>query len=79
MRASGVSARRHRSAHEAAVPSFQRAVPRHLVADVDVVVVVGHREGRAAEGQQGDDLPRLQLGREQQDVAHGALGDPAGR
>jgi hypothetical protein len=33
-----------------------------LVAHVDVVVVIGEREGRPAKPEQGDDLSRLQLG-----------------
>ena len=44
---------------------------------VDVVVVVGERERRPAQPEQGDDLLRLHLGRQQQDVAHCVLGHPA--
>ena len=37
--------------------------PHGSIADVNVVVVVGQREGRSAEPEEGDDLLRHQLGR----------------
>ena len=40
----------------ACLPSFLFVAEHRLEADVDVVVVVGHRERRAADVEQGDDL-----------------------
>lgn len=45
---------------------------------MDVVGVVGQRERRSAQADQGDDLPWHDFGREEQDRTNGALGDPAG-
>src|SRR5213595_1476786 len=56
-------------------PRVERLLP--LPADVDVVVVVGQRERRSAETEQGDDLLRHDLVREEQDVVDCLLGEPA--
>jgi hypothetical protein len=48
-----------------------------LEADVDVVVVVRHRERRSTHADQGDDLSRLELGRQEQEVADCTLRDTA--
>ncbi len=47
-------------------------------AHVDVVVVVAHREGLAAEVEQGDDLVGLDRALEAHQPPHGLFGDPAG-
>src|SRR4029453_8066904 len=79
MRATGESASEHRS--QTTVPYARMRVFSfiYLVTNVNVVVVVRQREGRATEAEQRDDLPRLHLGREQQDVSHCPLGDRAVR
>ena len=59
-------------------PEDELSACQVLVAHVNVVVVIGERERRPAKPEQGDDLPRLHLGRQLQDVAHCVLGHTAG-
>src|SRR5829696_5857789 len=62
----------HRLAAELLVVAEQRAE-----ADVDVVVVVAHRQRRAAQVEQRDDLSRGHRALELHDAPHGLLGDAA--
>src|SRR5829696_6588801 len=66
-----------RAARRPASPWRAATSASTLEADVDVVVVVGERERRAAEAEQGDDLLRLQLGGQAENRLHGALGPAA--
>ena len=71
------TARRRRAVARADLREALR--PRASVADVDVVVVVGERERRSAQGHQRDHLQRLDRRRQGEDLPDRLLGDAARR